>query len=99
MPTQTIERAADVLNDVRVADFAGRAGVYFNAGLAWQHRKFVLTQDALEKLDDSVLPSYQDVHHAFDTHVKRIAEKVVNILTVGVHVGNPIVLQASDFEN
>ncbi len=95
----TIERAADVLQDVHIADFAGRDGVYFNAGLAWQHRKFVVTRDALERLDDAVLPAADDIHHAFDKHVKRIAEKVVNILSVGAHVGNPIVLQASDFEN
>ena len=93
----TIERPADVLRDVHVADFAGRDGIYFTAGLATA-RKFVLTRDALELLDDAVLPAPQDVRLAFDKHVKRIAEKVVNILSTGVHVGSPIVLQASDFE-
>ncbi|RYX92735.1 MAG: hypothetical protein EOO28_21260 [Comamonadaceae bacterium] len=93
------ERSQDVLHDVRIGDFAGRDGVYFNAGLAWSHRKFVVTRDALEKLDDAVLPSPEYIHLAFDKHVKKISEKVVNILSVGAHVGNPIVLQASDFEH
>ena len=87
----------DVLRDVHIADFAGRDGVYFTAGLDTA-RKFVVTRDALEALDDSVLPAPDDVHVAFDKHSPRIAEKVVNILSIGVHVGNPIVLQASDFE-
>lgn len=93
-----IERPADVLRDVHIADFAGRDGVYFTAGLATA-RKFVVTRDALEAIDDAVLPAAEDVRLAFDKHVKRIAEKVVNILSAGVHVGNPIVLQASDFEH
>lgn len=98
MSNPTIERAADVLHDVHIGDFAGRDGVYFNAGLAWQHRKFVVTRDALEKLDDAVLPAQRDIHLAFDKHIRRISEKVLDILSVGAHVGNPIVLQASDFE-
>ncbi|MBC7378758.1 MAG: hypothetical protein H7346_15145 [Burkholderiaceae bacterium] len=97
MSTSSIERAADVLRDVHIADFAGRDGVYFTAGLTTAH-KFVVMRDALEALDDAVLPAPDDVRLAFDKHVKRIAEKVVNILSAGVHLGNPVVLQASDFE-
>jgi hypothetical protein len=97
MSTSSIERAADVLRDVHIADFAGRDGVYFTAGLATA-RKFVVTRDALEALDDAVLPAPDDVRLAFDKHAKRIAQKVVNLLSAGVHVGSPVVLQASDFE-
>ncbi|CAN5509850.1 hypothetical protein BH11PSE7_BH11PSE7_06270 [soil metagenome] len=98
MTKSTIDQSADVLRDVHVADFAGRDGIYFTAGLTTA-RKFVVTRDALEALDDAVLPAPDDVCLAFDKHVKRIAEKVVNILSAGVSLGSPIVLQASDFEN
>lgn len=99
MSQKTIERAADLMHDAHVADFAGLDGVYFNAGLAWSHRKFVVTRDALEKLDDAILPSPEYIQLAFDKHYKRIADKVLNILCIGAHVGDPVVLQASDFES
>jgi hypothetical protein len=97
MTPPTMDHTTDVLSDIHIADFAGRDGVYFTAGLTTA-RNFVVTRDALEALDDAVLPAPDDVRLAFDKHVKRIAEKVVNILSAGVHLGNPVVLQASDFE-
>jgi hypothetical protein len=99
MAQESIDRTADVMHEAHVAEFAGRDSVHFNAGMAWSHRKFVITRDALEKLDDAVLPNAEYIHLAFDKHYKRISQKVVDILSIGAHVGNPIVLQASDFEN
>jgi len=99
MAQETTDLATVVMHDAHVADFAGRDSVHFNAGLAFSHRKFVITRDALEKLDDAVLPSPEYIQLAFDKHYKRISEKVVNIMSIGAHVGSPIVLQASDFDN
>ena len=38
----TLEESKDTLRDARVADFAGRDAVFFNAGLHWSHRRFVM---------------------------------------------------------
>jgi hypothetical protein len=87
------------LRSVHVENVGGRDGVYFDAVLDGVARRFLITHDALQTLDDRVFVGRDDVRAAFDRNIDRIQTKVVDILTVGGSFANPVTLGSAEFES
>lgn len=86
------------ISGARVEDVGGRDGVYFDASFNGSERRFLITRDALERLDDRAFVDREDVKAAFDRQQEKIQAKVLNLLSSGVATGSPTTLSATDFE-
>lgn len=87
------------ITGARVEDVGGRDGIYFDAALDGNERRFLITRDALEQLDDRAFVDREDVKAAFDRQQEKIRAKVINVLSSGVAGGRPTTLSAADFES